>query len=229
MREQDASKNATEVSACLSLGACQVSMKFEPRPQAGTRSNIELRDGVLRLVIRTARLCWSLVCIWMLWVGTAWAAGQPLGDLPPYQAPAPVAPPGMNMGSEILQLVLSLVVVLGLALILIKFLQRNTMLSRQSAWARIVDQVPVGTNKMLVLAEIFGKVYVLGVTEHSITTLLGENDIDLGQVKQAFAEAENRKRLVPSYLSTPFRGILDSRIEDLKRRYERKWKDGSPR
>jgi len=176
---------------------------------------------MLRLVIRTAKLCWSLVCIWMLWVGTAWAAGQPLGDLQPYQAPTPVAPPGMNMGSEILQLVLSLVVVIGLALVLIKFLQRNTMLSRQSAWARIVDQVSVGPNKMLVLAEIFGKVYVLGVTEHSITTLLGENDIDLSQVKQAFAEAENRKRIVPSYLGNPFRGILDSRIEDLKRRYHR--------
>ncbi|MGD0622036.1 MAG: flagellar biosynthetic protein FliO [Thermacetogeniaceae bacterium] len=176
---------------------------------------------MLRLVIRTAKLCWSLVCIWMLWVGTAWAAGQPLGDLQPYQAPTPVAPPGMNMGSEILQLVLSLVVVIGLALVLIKFLQKNTMLSRQSAWARIVDQVSVGPNKMLVLAEIFGKVYVLGVTEHSITTLLGENDIDLSQVKQAFAEAENRKRIVPSYLGNPFRGILDSRIEDLKRRYHR--------
>jgi hypothetical protein len=82
---------------------------------------------------------------------------------------------------------------------------------------------------MLVMAEIFGKVYVLGVTEHSITTLLGENDIDLSQVKQAFAEAENRKRLVPPYLGNPFRGILDSWIEGLKKRYERKRKDGSPR
>jgi flagellar protein FliO/FliZ len=165
----------------------------------------------------------------MLWVGTAWAAGQPLGDLQPYQAPTPVAPSSINMGGIILQLVFSLVIVIGLALILIKFLQKNTMLSRQSAWARIVDQVSVGPHKMLVLAEIFGKVYVLGVTEHSITTLLGENDIDLSQVKQAFAEAENRKRIVPSYLGNPFRGILNSRIEDLKRRYEHKWKDGSPR
>ena len=152
---------------------------------------------MLRLVIRIAKLCWNTTIVWLLWTGTAWAAGQPLGDLQ-YKEPttAPVAP--INMGAMLLQLVISLVVVIGLALILIKFLQRNTLLSRQSAWARIVDQVYVGPNKMLVLAEIFGKVYVLGVTDHSITTLLGENDIDLSQVKQVFAEVDSRKGMVPS-------------------------------
>jgi flagellar biogenesis protein FliO len=181
---------------------------------------------MLRLVIRTVKLCWSLAVVWLLWAGTAMAAGQPLGDLQ-YNAPTQMAP--INIGVVLLQLVISLVVVIGLALILVKFLQKNNLLARQSAWARVVDQVSVGPNKMLVLAEIFGKVYVLGVTEHSITTLLGENDIDLSQVKQAFAEAENRKKLVPPYISNTFRGILDSRIEDLKKRYDRKWKDGSPR
>jgi flagellar protein FliO/FliZ len=183
---------------------------------------------ILRSVIRTVKLYWILAVVWLLWSGTAWAAGQPLGDLQPYQVPAPVVP-SINMGGLILQLVFSLVIVIGLALILIKFMQKNTMLSKQSAWARVVDQVSLGPNKVLVLTEIFGKVYVLGVTEHSITTLLGENEIDLSQVKQAFADAENRKRLVPSYLGNPFRGILESTIDDLKRRYESKWKDGSPR
>ena len=148
----------------------------------------------MNLAKRTVRLCWSLTAVWLLWAGTAWAAGQPLGDL--QYTPTQIAP--INIGGVLLQLVLSLAVVIGLALILVKFLQKNNLLARQSAWARIVDQVSVGPNKMLVLAEIFGKVYVLGVTEHSITTLLGENDIDLSQVKQAFAEAENRKRLVPA-------------------------------
>jgi flagellar biogenesis protein FliO len=183
---------------------------------------------MLRSVTRTVKLCWSLAVVWPLWAGTAWAAGQPLGALQPYQVPAPVLP-SINIGGLILQLVFSLAIVIGLALILIKFLQKNSLLSRQSTWARVVDQVSVGPNRMLVLTEIFGKVYVLGVTEHSIATLLGENEIDLSLVKQAFAEAENRKKIVPSYLGNPFRGILESRIEDLKRRYESKWKDGSPR
>jgi flagellar biogenesis protein FliO len=172
---------------------------------------------ILSLVIRTVKRCWSLAVVWLLWTGTAWAS-QPIGDLQ-YNAPTRISP--INIGGMLLQLLLSLVVVIGLALILIKFLQKNNLLARQSAWARIVDQVSVGPNKTLVLAEIFGKVYVLGVTEHGITTLLGENEIDLSLVKQAFAEAENRKRLVPPYIGDSFRGILDSKIEDLKKRYHR--------
>jgi len=183
----------------------------------------------LRLAIRMARLCCSLTVVWLLLAGTAWAAVQLPGDLPPYQTTVPMAPSSINMGGIILQLVISLVIVIGLALILIKLLQKNTLFSRQGTWARVVDQASLGSNKMLVLAEIFGKVYVLGVTDHGITTLLGENDIDLSLVQQVFAEAENRKKLIPSYLGNSFHNILDSRIEDLRRRYEHKRKDGSPR
>ncbi len=174
---------------------------------------------VLILAMRIARLGWNTIIVWLLWTGAAWAAGG-VGDLP-YKEPmtAPVAP--INMGAMLLQLVISLAVVIGLALILIKFLQRNTLLSRQSAWARIVDQVNMGPNKMLVLAEIFGKVYVLGVTDHGITTLLGENDIDLSQVRQVFAEVDSRKG---RFLQT-----LDSKLGEFKKRYEDRRKDGSPR
>ena len=175
---------------------------------------------MMRRVIRTAKLCWNTLIVWLLWMGTAWAAGQPLGDLQ-YKEPTttPVTP--INTGAVLLQLVISLAVVIGLALILIKFLQRNTLLSRQSAWARIVDQVNVGPNKMLVLAEIFGKVYVLGVTDHGITALLGEDDIDLSQVRQVFAEVDSRKG---RFLQT-----LDSKLGELKKRFEDRRKDGSPR
>lgn len=161
-------------------------------------------------VIRTAKVCWNTLIVWLLCMGTAWAAGQP-PEAFQYQAPAPVTT--INTGAVLLQLVISLAVVIGLALILIKFLQRNTSLSRQNAWARIVDQVSLGPNKMLVLAEIFGKVYVLGVTDHSITALLGENDIDLSQVRQVFADVDSRKG---KFLQT-----LDSKIGELKRRYRR--------
>jgi flagellar protein FliO/FliZ len=182
---------------------------------------------ILRSVIRTARLCRNTALAWLLWAGAAWAAGQPLGDLQ-YQGPEQQVAP-FNIGGALLQLVLSLVVVIGLAIILVKFLQKSNALSRHSAWARVVDQVYVGPNKMLVLAEIFGKVYVLGVTDHGITTLLGENDIDLSQVKQAFLDAENRKKIIPAYINNPFLNILDSKIGELKKRYENRGKGGSPR
>ena len=180
----------------------------------------------MRSVIRTARLCRNTALVWLLWAGAAWAAGQPLGNLQ-YQGPEQPVP--FNTGGALLQLGLSLVVVIGLAIILVKFLQKSNALSRHSAWARVVDQVYVGPNKMLVLAEIFGKVYVLGVTDHSITTLLGENDIDLSQVKQAFLDAEKRKKIIPSYIDNPFLNILDSKIGELKKRYENRGKGGLPR
>ena len=80
----------------------------------------------------------------------------------------------------------------------------------------------------LVLAEIFGKIYVLGVTDHNISTLLGENEIDLSQLKQVVADVE-RKRALPAYFNKPFLQILESKIQDLKRSYSGGGKDGQPR
>jgi flagellar biosynthetic protein FliO len=180
----------------------------------------------LGLISRTAKLCWNTALVWLMWAGTVWAETQPLGDLQ-YQEPASLTPP--SMGGLLLRMVISLAVVIGLAIILAKLLQKNTLLSRQSTWARVVDQVNVGPNKRLALTEIFGKVYVLGVTDHGITTLLGEDDIDLSLVKQAFAEAESRKRIVPSYLHNPFVQTLESKIGELRKYYEDRRKDGSSR
>ncbi len=104
--------------------------------------------------------------------------------------------------------------VIGLILVLVKLLQRSTLLSGKSAWAKVVDQVVIGPNKMLVLVEIFGKIYVLGVTDHNISTLLGENDIDLSQLRQAVADAE-RKRAIPSYFRKTFRQIWESKRQEL--------------
>lgn len=41
---------------------------------------------------------------------------------------------------------------------------------------RILDQVVIGQNRALILAEIAGKIYVLGITEHNITKLLEIDD-----------------------------------------------------
>lgn len=136
--------------------------------------------------------------------------------------------PSPDIGGFLLRLVFSLIIVIGLVLVLVKLLQKNSLLSRQSAWAKVIDQVAIGPNRMLVLAEIFGKVYVLGVTDHNITTLLGEKEIDLSEFKQVVADAE-RKRGIPSYFNKPFLQILESKLQDLKRNYSGAGKGDRPR
>lgn len=91
-----------------------------------------------------------------------------------YSEPALVSPP--SMGSTLLRLILSFLIVIVLIFLLIKFLQRQMPFTRSGRWMRILDQVVIGQNRALILAEIAGKIYVLGITEHNITKLLEIDD-----------------------------------------------------
>ncbi|HHY39620.1 MAG TPA: flagellar biosynthetic protein FliO [Syntrophaceticus sp.] len=91
-----------------------------------------------------------------------------------YSEPALVSPP--SIGSTLLRLILSLLIVIVLIFLLIKFLQRQMPFTRSGRWMRILDQVVIGQNRALILAEIAGKIYVLGITEHNITKLLEIDD-----------------------------------------------------
>jgi flagellar biosynthetic protein FliO len=189
------------------------------RWKAGIASSGKRRSALQPPLIACSFLATAAMVAGLLRAQTAWAAGQTFGDSFQYQGTAPAAT--ISIWGVMLQLVLSLAVVIGLVLILVKFLQKTNPMARQDGWARILDRTYVGPHKMLVLAEIFGKVYVLGVTEHSITTLMGEEDIDLSQVKQIYASA--------AHPGNPFLQVLDNKIGDLRRRFERRGKDGSPR
>jgi len=186
----------------------------------------------LRNRVRAASVCVNTALFWLLSIGLtgclAIFGGYPAGAAPQDNLQLGASLPSPSIGGILLRLVLSLVIVIGLMLVLVKLLQKNNLLSRQSAWAKIVDQVAIGPNRMLVLAEIFGKVYVLGVTDHNITTLLGENEIDLSEFRQVVADAE-RKRGIPSYFNKPFLQILESKLQDLKRSYPGAGKGGRPR
>ncbi len=91
-----------------------------------------------------------------------------------YSEPALVTPP--SMGSTLLRLILSLIIVIVLIFLLIKFFQRQMPFTRSGRWMRIIDQVVIGQNRALILAEIAGKIYVLGITDHNITKLLEIDD-----------------------------------------------------
>lgn len=122
-----------------------------------------MSDSSIKKLLRFAET--SLILLFF--ASPCWAAS--LSNLE-YQEPEAVAPP--SMGGLLLRLIISLVVVLGLAFVVIKFLQKRAMITQMGRWIRIIDQVGIGSNKALLLAEIAGRIYVLGVTDHNISKLL---------------------------------------------------------
>lgn len=151
---------------------------------------------------------WGLIAAWLLGAPAAWAV-RSVSRLN-YQDPVPAAPP--SLGGMLLRLVISLVIVILLAALLIRFLQRYSLPVRQSNWARVMDQVPLGQNRSLVLAEIFGRVYVLAVTDHGVSTLLKEEDLDLSLLKRVIDESELRSVSSPLFKGKTFLQTLESKI-----------------
>lgn len=122
---------------------------------------------VTRVIKKLCSFAAALLWGFLLFAAHSWAV--PLGNLE-YQEPEAVAPP--SMGSLLLRLIISLTVVLGLAFVVIKYLQKRAAIAQTGRWIRVIDQVGVGPNKALLLAEIAGRLYVLGVTDHNISKLL---------------------------------------------------------
>jgi len=162
----------------------------------------------------------TATAFYFLFVDLAWAAGN-VGNLT-YPDPTPVAAP--SIGGALLRLLICLIIVIGLVIVLVKFLQRNPMLNKQNSWARVIDQIVIAPNKTLVLTEIFGKIYILGITDHNITQLLEEKDIDLSLVKQIVEEAEARQTAVPKFINKTFVDVLEPKIAEFRKRYNKQGK-----
>lgn len=148
--------------------------------------------------------------LFLSFASPCWAA--PLSSLA-YQEPQAVAPP--SMGELLVRLIVSLVVVLGLAFLAIKFLQKRTMITQTGRWIRIIDQVCIGSSKALLLAEIAGRIYVLGVTDHNISKLLEiEETSQIAAILEESLDADVspwKNGILPKLWSKPFHYWLDSK------------------
>jgi flagellar biogenesis protein FliO len=159
----------------------------------------------LNIYMKKASICCLTAFIWFFYYDYAWAEG----DLPQSVAALP------SMGSMLFRMLISLGIVVILAVILIRFLQKSTQLTKQSSWARVLDQMIIHPQKRLVLVEMFGKVYVLGVAENNITIILEEKDIDLSQVKE-LDEMNDRMNMTP-LAGSKFLQIFEDKIGQLKK------------
>lgn len=90
---------------------------------------------------------------------------------------------GTQNHSSLLWNFIKLVIVLGLligaAWSIIKLFGRQAAAKMQGNWLHLVDEVIMGQNRGLVLCEIAGKIYALGVTDHNINLLFEINDPQL--------------------------------------------------
>jgi len=84
-----------------------------------------------------------------------------------YDDPQPSNNPSML--GQLVQVVISLSLILGLALVLIRVFGRRATRMTAAGWMNVIDQVALAPNKGLYLTKIAGKYYVLGVTDHQIT------------------------------------------------------------
>jgi flagellar protein FliO/FliZ len=96
------------------------------------------------------------------------APGQPGDELNlQYDDPQPSESPSML--GQLVRVLVSLSLIIGLALTLIRVFGRRVTRLPASGWLNVIDQVALAPNKGLYLTEIAGKYYVLGVTDHQIT------------------------------------------------------------
>lgn len=69
-------------------------------------------------------------------------------------------------------------IILIIALWLIRRLNRYSVRSMESPWARVLDRQVLNGNQSLYLVEIAGKIQILGVTDHHISKVEEINDPD---------------------------------------------------
>ncbi len=77
------------------------------------------------------------------------------------------------------KLVAVLVVIILAVWLVIRLFSKQIRSRMQGSWLRIIDEVSLGQNRGVVLCEIGGKIYALGVTDHQINLLFDLEDPDL--------------------------------------------------
>ncbi|MCR4401022.1 MAG: flagellar biosynthetic protein FliO, partial [Syntrophomonadaceae bacterium] len=110
------------------------------------------------------------------------AASSSLEDQPltlQYEQPAPEG--GPSVIGLVFRLLVSLAVIVAMAWVIIQLFGRQLQRKAQGQWIQVLDEVVLGQNRGIVLAELGGRVYALGVTDHQVSTLFEVEDQSLIQ------------------------------------------------
>lgn len=148
---------------------------------------------------RSARVVWGFFafvgCYAVLFLPTAMAVSEQLNldtNLEPQVAPMP------SMFGLFLRLLISLILISGLAFLTMKFLRRNMQVLSRGVNIKVLDQYAFSMNKGVYITQIADKVYVLGVTDQSINCITVIEDQDIINEMVALAKQREMEPIIPS-------------------------------
>ena len=107
----------------------------------------------------------------VVFYGLAFAA-EPTGEYLQYQDVKPAAySSGLSMITYIFSLLVTFGLVIGLAYFASRYMGVKMGKAAVNGHQKILDTLPLGTNRAVYIVEIAGKCLVLGVTDHAINVL----------------------------------------------------------
>ena len=146
--------------------------------------------------------------MWLIVTAPAVYAVSGQLNLPPSEPQVAEAP---SMTWMFIKLLVSLVVIAGLTYLTVKVLRRNLSYSSAGDSIQVLDQHAFALNKGIYITEVAGRVYVLGVTDHNITTLSEIEDAQVIAELRSRAEERMNEPVLPP-------GLMDKLLPNLKNR-----------
>ncbi len=121
----------------------------------------------------------------------------------------PKVTPMPSMAVLFIKLVLSLLIIVGLAYLTMRFLRKSMKVSSRGETISVLDQYAFSMNKGIYITQIAGKVYVLGVTDQNISLISEITDEEvIGEMIEK-AEAREAEGIIPPGI---LEQILPSRL-----------------
>lgn len=159
--------------------------------------------------MNTPRTCQVLLLTVLLVVAgadLAWAAGQG-GEYLSYQEPKPVETSWLSTIAYVVSLLVTFVVVIGLAYLTSRFVGQKMGRYGVSGEHKVVVSLPLGASRGVYVVEVAGRFLVLGVTDNNVNLLAEITDP---------AEVERLRTTVPGDRPRQFEDVFQRHLASLQ-------------
>jgi flagellar protein FliO/FliZ len=141
---------------------------------------------------------------------------------------------GSNVWLDLLKLLFILVLILGAAWSVVRFLGQKSSKRMQGKWMQVVDEVMLSNNRGIVLCRTGDRVYALGITDHNISLLfevdssvvleeigqyqytLGEKQTDIDSWKKLFSGLVNNRKFTKKK-TNEFKWLMEEQVQRLEK------------
>lgn len=160
-------------------------------------------NKLTRLIsVLSAGICWYV----SLPACSAFAAAK---ELNLDTAAEPQVAPMPSMFLLLLKLIISLVIIVGLTILVMKLLRKNMKVLSRGVNISVLDQYAFSLNKGVYITQVVDRVYVLGVTDHNISLITEITDREqINELVTRAREKELEPIIPPSILERILPGML---------------------